>query len=106
MSDTLFNPDRMPPRDAYGHHFHPDLDQFSDGDEGPMRRADLQAADWELSWLYLENDVSADAINDRCAEGDPNVSDWNPEREGWYRAGIWDTEDGPIAAFVRPVVQP
>lgn len=104
---TLFNPDRMPPRDDLGYHCHPDLDQFCDGDEGVLEPEDFRVAGFELAFMYLDGDHSeaAGVINDSYSQGNPDVSAWNPEREGWYRAGIWDTEDGPIAVFVQPVVQ-
>lgn len=104
-STPLFNPDRMPPRDAFGHHFHPDLDKFTNDDEGPLRADDLRAAGFELSSLYLYNDHNpvATEISDACCRGNPDVTAWNPDRDGCYRAGIWDTEDGPVAVFVRPI---
>lgn len=99
----LFDEQKTPARDQYGHYCHPDLDQFFDGDEGPLRRDDLSAAGFESWSLYLYNDhtPAASGINDACCEGNPDVSAWNPGREGWRRVGIWDTEDGPIAVFVR-----
>lgn len=53
----LFDPGRMPPRDALGYHGHPDLDLFCDGsDGGRLIRQKLIDAGLELSLLYLEHD--------------------------------------------------
>ena len=105
---TLFDPTRTPPRDLYGHYAHPDLDQFFDGeegDEGPLDYMALRSAGFEMRSLFIsEQDFPDDDAYDRfCDAGDPNVSWWNPEVASWQRVGIWDTEDGAMALFVRPV---
>ena len=33
-----------------------------------------------------------------CLAGEPKA----PEGEGWFLLGLWDTEDGPFAWYVRP----
>lgn len=105
MTSPLFDPASTPARDPYGHYAHPDLDQFFDGDEGPFDSEALHKAGFEAICMHISvPDFPGDEAYERfCDAGDPNVSWWNPEIASWQRVGIWDTEDGAMALFVRRI---
>lgn len=78
-----FDPARLPPRDHDGFTMHPDLPQWGENESGePI----LLALGFESAFVSLD---------------DPKEDPEPPEGEGWLLGGIWDTEDGPIACFVR-----
>lgn len=100
----LFDPARMPYRDAFGFVTHPDLDLFSTDaelyDEDALARsgfalAAVSAEDDapELLTAYESHDEYA------LARWEPTL----PEGDGWRLVGIFDTEAGPLAHFVRPL---
>lgn len=106
---TLFDPTRLPPRDEYGFTFHPDLEdpRWEHPDLGEEYLSDeaILAAGFESSQRQFEYDAPEHLRNryyeggeaEACAEWQPST----PEGEGWMLVGIWDTEDGPYAMFVR-----
>lgn len=113
MSDLdLFNPARLPPRDENGMTFHPDLDnerwEHPELGEEYLSAEALRDAGFESRQVAFEYDAP-EALRDRYYEGDdPDVSAWeptSPEGEGWALVGIWDTEDGPYAMFVRRIAE-
>jgi hypothetical protein len=100
----LFAASALPPRDEVGSVEHPDLSSFStdqDG-EGYINLADLKAAGWEYHIIAMEQDGSEADQKRYFDEGDPDFSQWCPATpDGWQLAGMWETDDGPIAFYVR-----
>jgi len=103
----LFDPAVMPPRDEDGMCCHPDLltDRWNmDDNDEAYDRAKFAEAGFEVTFVWFETDAPAEQV-DRYAEiGDPDVSYWTPTPpggEGWMLCGIWDTEDMPVAFYVR-----
>jgi hypothetical protein len=111
LPEDLFAVSRLPARDNNGFLFHPDLELIDkvvyDGeifDEGEACFKYIQKLGYEHACIQLEYDAS-DEISARYFEsGNPNCSDWEPskpEGEGWMLAWITDTEDGPVAVYLR-----
>lgn len=113
MNDkTLFDPARLPPRDEYGMTFHPDLEdprwEHPDLGEEYLSAEAILAAGFESRHVAFEYDAPEELLNRYFEDGDAGVSDWeptSPEGEGWVLVGIWDTEDGPYAMFVRRITE-
>lgn len=58
----------------------------------------------ESAFICMENDVDCDTYDRYFASNSPNCSMWTPSTptgEGWLLLEIYDTEDGPVALFVR-----
>lgn len=97
-----FVADRLPPRDEYGHVEHPDMDGigWDEFDMGPQ----LRALGWHSKTVSFEDDASDEAQARYSDSNSPDCSYWTPtppEGDGWLMAAIYDTEDGPVALFVR-----
>lgn len=101
----LYNPARMPKLDGVGDYVaaHPDLPEWPEDDErsiAPLIRA--QGFEWDaVSGDYGTDYMSVDEF-DTCAW----LAAWKPEPpagEGWRLVLVHDTEDGPVAVFVRPL---
>lgn len=97
-----FDPARLPARDQDGHMQHPDMDGigWDEFDVGPQLRA--------LGWLSKTVSFESDATSEqrqRYSESDcPSCLHWTPTPplgNGWLMAAIYDTENGPVALFVR-----
>ena len=104
---NLFDPARLPPRDSSGFTMHPDLPQFIEGeDEGVMDANLFTREGLETDFVEFESDAP-EALRDRWYDDEGGeCTEWvptTPQGDGWLLAGIWDTEDGPIAYFVRPL---
>ena len=96
----MFEPERLPPRDADGFTAHPDLPEWGENEPGsPI----LAALGFDSRFVLMENDGS-DEVNDEYFERGGSYAGWTPTSpgDGWVLAGVWDTEDGPQACFVRP----
>ncbi|MBC8737138.1 hypothetical protein F6X40_09995 [Paraburkholderia sp. UCT31] len=90
-------------RDKNGYWTHP---LFANADVETPREWQIWLAAHQLTAClkYLEYETCASAIADRYFEGgDANVSDWNPTPPGpeWFLLSLHDTQNGPVAAFVR-----
>lgn len=92
----------LPARDENGHVQHPDMDGigWDEFNMGPQ----LRALGWHSTTICFESDASHEQ-QERYDEGNsPDCSYWTPSRpegEGWLLAAIYDTEDGPVALYVR-----
>lgn len=97
-----FEAARLPARDEDGHLQHPDMDGigWDEFDMGPQ----LRALGWISKTVCFEDDAD-DAARDRYSDDDSaDCSYWTPTRPegaGWLLAAIYDTEEGPVALFVR-----
>lgn len=57
---------------------------------------------FDIAFMSLEDDVGAESLLERNGEGENVLAEWNPEvPSGWLLGGKWDTEDGPVAVFLR-----
>ena len=91
-------------RDEDGIWYHPDLPEFDEGQEKEYR-AWIAAQGLERTWRSLEEEnPDHPAYIKYFDEGDPDCSQWEPAApagEGWFLLAIGDTEDGPVATYVR-----
>ncbi|RQS85138.1 hypothetical protein [Burkholderia seminalis] len=58
----------------------------------------------ESAFVHMENDVDCDTYDKYFASNSANCSFWTPSAptgDGWLLLEIYDTEDGPVALFVR-----
>jgi len=58
----------------------------------------------EAAFIHMENDVDCDTYDQYVASNSANCSFWTPSApvgDGWLLLEIYDTEDGPVALYVR-----
>ena len=58
----------------------------------------------EAAFIHMENDVDGDTYDQYFASNSANCSFWTPTTpagDGWLLLEIYDTEDGPVALYVR-----
>ncbi|EKS9798264.1 MULTISPECIES: hypothetical protein [Burkholderia] len=58
----------------------------------------------EAAFIHMENDVDCDTYDQYFASNSANCSFWMPSApagDGWLLLEIYDTEDGPVALYVR-----
>lgn len=114
MTDTLFDPARLPARDEYGYTQHPDLEKFmvnvdgkepADGEDCFLNGDDLRAAGWQPKDVTFEQDATEEQQRRYIDEESPDISYWvptTPEGDGWLVAAIYPHEDlCACALFVR-----
>lgn len=95
-----FDPAREPDLgDEYGFWTHPDVPDFEGTEEV---RAACAAMGFECSFEEGPDDVY---LGDSSYDTEKVLS-WQPAKSGWQLVSKYDTEDGPWAMFVRPLVQP
>lgn len=93
-------------RDADGHWTHPDWPMHATPEEC-SEEPTARALGLQLSWVRMEDQVSdevwdayGDANSPDCTAWDPAPPDADP---AWFLTAIFDTEDGPVAHWCRPV---
>lgn len=81
----------------------------------PQTELDSEVEDWvsknqlESKFVFMESDIDGDehpAYGRYFYTGDPDFHDWEPSEpvgQGWFIGGIYETEDGPACAWLRPV---
>jgi hypothetical protein len=106
-TEILFDPARMPERNDIGWVSHPDLDQPRwNKDEEHLDLKAFTEAGYDVHFELMDNDIpeGSPLFLSYWGDGDPDISDWEPsppEGERWQLIGIWDSEDGPFAMFIR-----
>ncbi|HDR9046240.1 TPA: hypothetical protein QDA94_000431 [Burkholderia vietnamiensis] len=58
----------------------------------------------EAAFIHMEGDVDCDTYDRYFASSSPDCSMWTPstpQGDGWLLLEIYDTEDGPVALYVR-----
>ena len=57
----------------------------------------------DAAFIHMENDVAGDTYDRYFASNSANCSMWTPSApgDGWLLLEIYDTEDGPVALYVR-----
>lgn len=103
---ALFDPSRMPAR-IDGEAVHPDAmlpEWFPDGarpeqDDVQFDYGKLRDAGWEVMFVRRHEDEPGKPLYD--VPDEHWFSAWNPERPGWTPIAYFDTEEGPVAIFVR-----
>lgn len=58
----------------------------------------------DAAFIHMENDVDGDTYDQYFESNSANCSMWTPSTpagDGWILLEIYDTEDGPVALFVR-----
>ncbi|WP_225182586.1 hypothetical protein [Pectobacterium aroidearum] len=94
-------------RDEYSHWTHPDYAAlFGDRESIPRDEfKSLMDANGIISHVVeLEYDATVEVADSYFEDGNPNISAWNPtppEGDGWFIGSIHDTEDGPVAIWLR-----
>lgn len=81
----------------------------------PQTEVDSEIEDWisenelENKFVFMESDIDEDkhpAYDRYFHAGEPDFHDWEPSKpvgQGWFIGGIYETEDGPVCAWLRPV---
>jgi len=89
--------DRLPERDANGYVWHPDIPEPPTDDEEAELAPAIEALGFDVASVFFSDDASVDASS-------PDASAWLPTPpigDGWQLIAIFDTEDMPVATFVR-----
>ena len=92
-------------RDENGFWMHPDI-PWDDVPEDESVFPFLEKWGFKGCFATLEDDAPQEMADRYFDSGDADCSYWNPtppEDEGWFLAGIYDTEDGPCAMFLKAV---
>lgn len=92
-----------PVRDECGHWWHPGIPDFDEDMDAYAAWLNEQQLTTSTVWLESE-DVDHPAYVSYFDNGDGDISTWQPAAppgEGWFLLGIFDTEDGPAATFVK-----
>lgn len=106
----LFDPSRLPERDADGTVIHPDFELY-EAEDGAVMTSKFAAADWENRGV-LASEQREFCYDDETAEVESETGCfalWQPtppDGDGWLLAAIYETENGPQAMFARPIPQP
>lgn len=90
---------RAPERDEMGFGNHPELPSL---DEGMMPRSFFAALGLELAHTSAEDQLDGDVLG--AMSEAVNWTDWlptPPHGDGWKLVSIFDTEDGPVAWWLR-----
>lgn len=90
---------RAPERDEMGFGNHPELPSL---DEGMMPRSFFAALGLELTHTSAEDQLDGDVLG--AMSEAVNWTDWlptPPHGDGWKLVSIFDTEDGPVAWWLR-----
>ncbi len=88
-------------RDQHGMLSHPGIPYL---DEDVNYQTFFSAFGIESTFVCMETDVDGDAYDQYVESNDPNCSFWTPSApagDGWLLLEIFDTEDGPVALYVR-----
>ncbi|AOJ69368.1 MULTISPECIES: hypothetical protein [Burkholderia] len=88
-------------RDQYGMLSHPAIPYL---DEDVNYQTFFSAFGLESTFVNMETDVDGDAYDQYVESNDPNCSFWTPSApagDGWLLLEIFDTENGPVALYVR-----
>ncbi|UTV56390.1 hypothetical protein [Burkholderia arboris] len=88
-------------RDQYGMLSHPAIPYL---DEDVNYQTFFDAFGIESAFVCMETDIDCDAYDRYVESNDPNCSFWTPSAptgDGWLLLEIYDTEDGPVALYVR-----
>lgn len=104
----LYTPDRLPERSDEGCVWHPDLPDWPNDEERDITPL-VAAQGFELRGVEGEHDIGAEAMEDGGEVYFAALRAWTPtppDPEGWRLAAVADTEDGPMAWFVRPRQEP
>ncbi|USD31068.1 hypothetical protein J8Z24_18325 [Pseudoalteromonas sp. SCSIO 43201] len=61
---------------------------------------------YRLKFLHFEDYFSNERLERYFADGDADISDWNPvcEHDGSFLLSIYENEDGPRAVFAVPLI--
>lgn len=92
-------------RDGDGFWFHPGWPARATPDE-TSEEPTARALGLELAWVAMEHQ-DPDGWDRRSEQGDADCSSWNPappdSDPAWFLTAIFDTEDGPVAHWCRPL---
>ncbi|VWB69817.1 hypothetical protein [Burkholderia lata] len=97
---AIFTP-RTVARDQDGMLSHPAVPYL---DEDVNYETFFAAFGIEAAFIHMENDVDCDTYDQYFASNSANCSAWTPSApagDGWLLLEIYDTEDGPVALYVR-----
>jgi len=103
--DKAFFRPMEPARDREGLWLHPDWPDLDEGEDAACE-AWLELIGYESTSDLLaddDRDQSRD-VKARWEAGDNDYLAWEPEPpagEGWFLAAVFDTEDGPVATWLR-----
>lgn len=91
-------------RDENGLWWHPSINWDEvpeDADAMPL----IKASGYETSFVAMADDAPADLLKRWFDAGLPDdINEWQPSRpdgDGWFLGGIYETEGGPEACWLR-----
>lgn len=104
----LFDAARLPSRDENGYVYHPDWNLIFDGvgidDEGEVAAEYIRSLGYEFKNVDFADDATEELVDAYYFQDSVNISAWEPSGlngNGWMLLGIYDSEDGPVACYVR-----
>lgn len=99
----MFDLKQLPEPDDCGQFWHPDIPDDEGMTFAAFREFCLQNG-FDAICIELEDSDQEDAVKQYFEDGDPDAMKvWNPTApDGWGLIAKFDTEDGPVAWFVRP----
>lgn len=100
----LFDLARLPPPDEMGFFMHPDIPGEEESDDV---RAMMHALGFEISGVSFEFDAPDELVEVYFEHDDLTAPTlWTPtppDGDGWILIGKYDTDDGPMAMFIRKI---
>ncbi len=90
-------------RDKIGMWFHP---SFPWGNIPDETKFDPYVKEWGyiVKYVSLDSDAPESVANRYYDSNDPDCSYWEPSKpkgEDWFLGAIYDTEDGPVALWMK-----
>jgi hypothetical protein len=92
-------------RDEKGMWFHPSFPWNDIPDETDFRPF-IKRWGYECAFVCLESDAPDEIVERYANSNDPDCGYWNPTKpkgDDWILGAIYDTEDGPVACWLRPL---
>ena len=91
-------------RDKEGMWLHPAFPWNSVKEDTDIR-PDIKKWGYEGCFRALDNDAPDEIVERYANSNDPDCSYWTPTKpkgKGWILGAIYDTEDGPVALWLKP----
>ena len=69
-------------------------------------RPDIKKWGYQGHFVALDNDAPDEIVERYANSNDPDCSYWTPTKpkgDGWILGAIYDTEDGPVALWLKPL---
>lgn len=94
-------------RDNEGMWMHPAFPWDSVAEDSDLRPY-IKEWGYECRFNSLDSDAPDEIIERYADSNEPDCSYWTPntpDGDGWFLGAIYDTEEGPVACWMRPLPQ-